>query len=281
MIPYILFILMTLTLSIIYDGREDSRGKRIWYAVTYLFLVLVMGFRNGVGGDTQSYMAAFDYVPAIATEYGDYITENFLLRSYMPGWSLLNILAKRWFDSFYAVQMIEALIVNTCVFYIFNKYTKKIFLCILMYAFTGYIFRFNTEVMREAIAISLISVGMYKYLNGQKIYFYLSILVGLLFHVSALTALLFPLARLRSISYKTLIAGFLGSFALWAVSNPLMLFIMNHLLSDSAIANKILNYSDQASNIFGFLELALQLLVSLAGILYFAQSSPSQKDILK
>lgn len=281
MIPYILFILMTLTLSIIYDGREDSRGKRIWYAVTYLFLVLVMGFRNGVGGDTQSYMAAFDYVPAIATEYGDYITENFLLRSYMPGWSLLNILAKRWFDSFYAVQMIEALIVNTCVFYIFNKYTKKIFLCILMYAFTGYIFRFNTEVMREAIAISLISVGMYKYLNGQKIYFYLSILVGLLFHVSALTALLFPLARLRSISYKTLIAAFLGSFALWAVSNPLMLFIMNHLLSDSAIANKILNYSDQASNIFGFLELALQLLVSLAGILYFAQSSPTQKDILK
>ena len=107
---------MTLILSIWYDGKAETRGKKVWYIITCLFLIMLAGLRNGVGGDTQAYMDNFEYVPYMQQEYRSYILDNFQIRSYMTSWSILNILCKRWFDSFYAVQLIEALLVNTCIF---------------------------------------------------------------------------------------------------------------------------------------------------------------------
>lgn len=282
MIPYILYIVMTLILSILFDGREETRAKRAWYGIICFFLIILVGFRNGVGGDTQCYMVDFEYIPTLASDYREYIRENFIMHSYMPGWSILNIVCKRLFDSFYAVQLIEAIIVNTCIFYIFRKYTSRIFLCALLFAFTGYLFIFNTEVMREALAISIISVGMYKYLNGKKLTFYITILIGLTFHVSAIIALLFPLLKFcKNISFTTLIYSFVGSFVLWLFSSVLMLYILNHLSGDIALLGKMISYGDKMNNIFGFLESALRYLVAQAGIMYFAQFSPTKTEQLK
>lgn len=276
---YVVFILATLLLSFIYDKREECHAKNFWYGAVYIALVLMMGFRNGVGGDTQYYMIEFEDVPTLISDYGEYIRNNAILHGYMPGWSLLNIVSMWCFGSFYAVQLIEALIVNSCVFYLFKRYTHKIFLCILLYAFTGYIFRFNTEVMREAIAIGMVSVGMYKYLNGNKLFFYLTILIGFTFHVSAALALLFPLMRFfHSISYKTLILIFGGSFVLWLGSTAVLMFVAQYVGGDSFLVSKMERYGEMKNNIFGFLESALQYLVAQAGILYFAQSSSNQTE---
>lgn len=282
MIPYIVYIIMTLVLSIIFDSQEDSRTKRIWYGITCIFLILLSGLRNGVGGDTQCYMIDFEYVPNIASDYWEYIQENITLHSYMPSWSILNILCKRYFDSFYAVQLIEAIIVNTCIFYIFHKYTRRIFLCAFLLGFTGYFFIFNTEVMREAIAISIVSVGMYKYLNGQKLFFYATVLIGLTFHISVLIALLFPFMRvIKNISFVMLIIAFGCSFILWLTSSFIMLYVLNHISGDYALVGKVISYGDQMSNIFGFLESALRYLVAQAAILYFAQFSPTKTEQLE
>ncbi len=275
-------MIITFVLSIIYDGREDSRSKRVWYGITCLFLILLSGFRNGVGGDTQFYMIDFEYVPTISSEYWEYIKDNMIEHSYMPSWSILNIVCKRWFDSFYAVQLIEAIVVNTCVFYIFKKYTSRIFLCAFLFGFTGYFFIFNTEVMREAFAISIVIVGMYKYMNGNKLFFYACILIGLTFHISVLIALLFPFTRFfKNISYITLIIAFGSSFVLWATSSILMLYVFNHIGGDLALVGKVISYGDQMSNIFGFLESALRYLAAQAGILYFAQFSLSKNEQLE
>lgn len=281
MIPYILYIVMTLILSIFFDGREETRVKRVWYGITCLFLILLVGFRNGVGGDTQCYIVDFDYVPPLASDYRDYIRDNFIMNSYMPGWSILNIICKKLFDSFYAVQLIEAIVVNTCIFYLFRKYTSRIFLCALLFGFTGYLFIFNTEVMREALAISIIGIGMYHYLNGKRFALYISILIGLMFHASAIIALLFPLMKLcKSISYKTLLVYFGCSFLLWVFSNFLMLYILNHVSGEMALLSKMISYGDKMNNIFGFLESALRYLVAQACILYFAQFSPTKTEQL-
>ena len=236
MTAYIVYIAMTIILAILFDGQDNSRKKQLWYGITCLFLILLSGFRNGVGGDTQCYMLEFDYVPTHASDYHEYIMENVLWHSYMPGWSVLNILCKNLFDSFYAVQLIEAIIVNTCIFYLFSKYTKRVFLSALLFAFTGYVFIFNTEVMREAVAISLIGVGMYKYMNGHKWIFYLTVLIGISFHISACVALLFPFMRFfKEISYKTLLIAFICSLVLWIGSNSLLLALFDHLSGESSL----------------------------------------------
>lgn len=278
MLPYILYILMTLILSIRYDGKAETRGKKVWYIITCLFLIMLAGLRNGVGGDTQAYMDNFEYVPYMQQEYSSYILDNFQIRSYMPSWSILNLLCKRWFDSFYAVQLIEALLVNTCIFYLFKQYTSRIFMCALLFGISGYFFIFNTEVMREAFAVALTGIGMYQYMRGNKTIFYVLILIGLTFHISALIALAFPLTRLKKISLNTCLLAFGLSFVLWIGNNLIMNIFMGHVFGTMVVFQKLLHYGDMQNNLFGFLESALRYLVSLTGIFYFAQFSPERTD---
>ena len=282
MMVYAIYIIMTLALSALYDRSDDSIGKSKWYAFTCIYLILLAGFRNGMGGDTQFYMRDFDNVPIFASDYCEYIIENMLSRSFMPGWSILNILCKNVFNSFYAVQLIESLIVNCCIFYLFKKYTRHVFLCALLYGISGYFFIFNTEVMREAIAIACVGIGMYHYMRGNKVYFYILVSAALMFHLSALMALLFPLTGfVHRISIKVLILSFCISFALWILSDTVVLFLIDHISDNLPGATKIISYADQKSNIFGFLELALRYLVGMAGIIYFSQFSPNRTETMK
>ncbi len=279
MMVYAIYIVMTLVLSALYDRLDDSSGKSKWYAFTCLFLILIAGFRNGVGGDTQFYMRDFDDVPTLASDYHEYIIGNIFTRSFMPGWSILNIVCKKVFNSFYAVQLFESLIVNCCVFYLIKKYTRHVFLCALLYGISGYFFIFNTEVMREAIAIACIGIGMYHYMRGNKTYFFILVGIALMFHLSALVALLFPLTGLiPRISLKIIILSFCISFVFWIVSNTVILFLINHLPDSFPGAEKIISYADQENNIFGFFELALRYLVGMAGIIYFAQFSSGRTE---
>lgn len=272
MLPYAIFILLALLLAIFFDRQEEYVGtKKLWYRILCLYLILLAGFRNGVGGDTQGYMEQFQYIPSNPAEYGSYIMDQLVYASHMPGWTIITLLAKRWFDSFYAVQLIEAAIVNTCLFYFFRKNTTHIFLCALLFGLTGQFFNMNTEVMREGIAVGLCCVGMHQYLQGNKKWFYILAASSLFFHISAAVVFIFPFVRLKHISIKTLVAALLISFALWFGSDILIEQLTHRLRGESGLVAKIMTYSDQASTIFGFLSSALKYLVVTAGALYFAQ----------
>jgi hypothetical protein len=95
MLPYVLFILLTFGLSVFYDGQaEYTRTKKVWYIIVGIYLVLLAGFRNGVGGDTQLYMASFEYVPSTWGELNEFISDELTESGYMPGWSILVFLCK-------------------------------------------------------------------------------------------------------------------------------------------------------------------------------------------
>lgn len=275
MIPYILFIFMTLILSILFDGRDDSRQKRLWYALTCLYLILLAGLRNGVGGDTFAYREMFEYVPTASNEYMQYIMDEILEKNFMPGWSVLNILCKKWFDSFYAVQIIQAIILNCCLFYLFKQYTKHIFMCVLLYGILGYFFWFNTETMREGIAIGICGIAMHKYISGKKITFYvLTILAILLFHTSAALVLLFPFTNLRSISIRSIVLCNVCAFMAWFVSDMVMTYLPNLLTGDYALVAKIFEYGNYKSSFNGFVVNSFRFFFCQAGILYFVLTSP-------
>lgn len=275
MIPYLLFIALTLILSILYDGQEEfTREKKLWYGIVCLYLILLAGFRNGVGGDTQQYMQLFETVPSNWGELSDFINEEMVYSGYMPGWSVLVFLCKRWFDSFYAVQLIQALIVNIGIFYLFRQYTAHVFLCALLYGISNAFFLLNMEVMREAFSVVLCGIGMHQYLRGAKWKFYLLVPIALLFHTSALIVLLFPLARFKQINIKTMAYAFIAALAVFLLSDAIVNFLPS-LFGSAAnrTIEKIVKYSDVTLNIFGFLENALRYLVIEAGMIYFAQWS--------
>ena len=280
MIPYIIFIVMTIVLSVLYDGQEEyTREKKFWYGLVCLYLILLAGFRNGVGGDTQQYMQEFEMVPSAWGELMDFISEEVKYSAHMPGWSILIFLCKRWFDSFYAVQLIQALFVNIGIFYLFRQYTTHIFLCTLLYGISYAYFVLNMEVMREAFAVVLCGIGMHQYLRGTKWKFYLLVCLALLFHTSALVVLLFPLARFKQINVKTMIYAFIAALALFLLSDAFINYLPSLL---GSVANrtveKIFVYSDITLNIFGFLENALRYFVIEAGMVYLAQWSLEEDE---
>ena len=288
MLPYILFILLTFCLSLRFDGQaEYTRTKKVWYIIVGVYLVLLAGFRNGVGGDTQLYMQDFEYVPSTWGELNEFISDELTESGYMPGWSILVFLCKRWFDSFYAVQLAQALIVNIGILYLFRQYTTHIFLCTLLYGVSYVFFLFNMEVMREAIAVVLCGIGMHNYLRGEKWKFYLLVGISILFHISALVALLFPFVRLKQINIKTMIMAFFAALLLFLFSDVIVNYLPSLLGSSvNRIVEKIFLYSDVTLNLFGFLENAIRYLVINAGIVFFAQWSigedeQRQKDYTK
>jgi len=277
---YLLFIVMTIVLSILYDGQEEyARGKKIWYRILCLYLILLAGFRNGVGGDTQQYMQLFEEVPSTWGEFSDFINEEMVYSGYMPGWSVIVFLSKRWFDSFYAVQVFQALVVNIGIFYLFRQYTTHIFLCTLLYCISSAFFMLNMEAMREAFAVVLCGIGMHQYLQGAKWKFYVLVAFSLLFHTSALVVLLFPLARLKRINFVTMIYAFIAALALFLLSDAIVNYLPSILgTAANRTIEKIILYSDATLNIFGFLENTIRYMVIEAGMIYFAQWSLGEDE---
>lgn len=288
MLPYVLFILLTFGLSVLYDGQaEYTSTKKVWYIIVGIYLILLAGFRNGVGGDTQLYMSAFDDVPSTWEDLSEFINDELVESSYMPGWSILVFLCKRWFDSFYAVQLAQALIVNIGILYLFRQYTTHIFLCTLLYGVSYVFFLFNMEVMREAIAVVLCGIGMHSYLRGNKWKFYLLVAISILFHISALVVLLFPFVRFKQINIKTMVLAFVAALSLFLLSDVVVNYLPSMLgTAANRTIEKIFLYSEITLNLFGFLENAIRYLVINAGIVFFAQWSigedeQRQKDYTK
>lgn len=277
---YVIFIILTVYFSFRYDEIEEynaHKQHRLWLMCVYL--ILLTGFSYGLGGDKFVYMEEFEYYPESFSEAGDYIWIQFMAYGQMPLWTLVNILAKSVFHSFYALQLMQSAAINTAVCYVASKYTHRYFTFLLVYFLSLQYFIFNTEIMREGFALSFALIGMHGYLSGKKWLFFLFIPIGVMFHISAAIALLLPLARFR-ISWLTLAVAFFVSFFIWLFSDIILGKVMTAVLGGmGALVEKVMAYSLQASTLFGFLRSAITYLVFPFIMAYTSIESEPSEDI--
>ena len=266
---YLIFIGLALYFCIRYDGIEEydqHKEHRLWLMCGYL--ICLSGFSYGLGADKFAYMQEFEMYPDTFSEVGNFIWIQFMTGGQMPLWTILNLAAKAVFHSFYAVQFIQSAAINIAVCFIVSKYTHRYFLFLLVYFFTLQFFVFNTEIMREGIALSFMLYGMHYWMNGRKWVFFVMLPLGLMFHISAIIAILFPFAFFK-VNWKTLGIAFLAAFLMWLLSDIVLGHVMVSVLGGmGAIVEKILIYSIQASTIFGFLRSAITNLVFPFIIMY-------------
>jgi len=267
---YLIFIMLTAYFSFRYDGIEEydsHKQHRFWLMCFYL--ICLTGFSYGLGGDKFVYMREFEEYPDTFTEVGDYIWLQLMLKGQMPGWTLLNLISRSVFHSFYALQLIQSAAINSAVCYIASKYTQRYFLFLLVYVLTLQYFVFNTEIMREGLALSFVLIGMHGWMSGKKWLYFVLLPIGLMFHISALTVLIFPFAQYLKASWKLLIIAFFASFLIWALSDflvgPLMMAVLGGM---GAMVQKVLFYSIRASSFFGFLRYSITYLILPFIIMY-------------
>lgn len=265
---------MTFVLSIIYDGREETQRKRVWYIIAAIFLIVLAGLRNGIGGDTLDYRDEFeDSSFASYTSMAEYLQDNLISNGRMPLWSIFVTICYSISDSFYFFQFVHAIIVIIPIFYLFRKYSNYYFLCVLVYGLAGYFFLFNTEVLRESIAIVCSIFAIHYYFKGGKsgyIRYAVLVLVGILFHASASILLIFPLVHYIPIRRSTVFWGVFAAFILWFISDYIIEQLPTYIfLSDASLARKISSYSEIKSNFFGFLSDSLRYICFPFFVMYY------------
>lgn len=217
---YLIPIILTLV-GLHRYSTTDVRNRDNLYWIICLSIILIFGLRYRVGGDTIHYMQLYDATPAL----GDGIWEYALIYFKEPGILFLFSAVKRFCDSFYIVQLCHVAFVNIVVFFFLKENTRNKYLSVLLYFFL-FAFYYNTEIIKESVALCFALLGYRSLNNGKLIQYYLFAVAALLFHVSALFLLFVPLLLKTKIKVVYLMILFLvvSLFGNFILSNVISLF---------------------------------------------------------
>lgn len=183
---YILIIIVLLYGSIHFNKKEDKGNKYLLFE--YFLIVLVMGLRYKVGGDSLNYYYAFQSWPTLS-EISIYQFDN---SKYNVGWIFFSAICKAIYNDFVTLQLVEAAIVNAAFFYFFKKNTDRYFTANLLYGLM-FLFTFNTELMRAAMSVSVFLLGFEFFKKRQWIKYYVLCLLAFSFHSESIVMFLFPI----------------------------------------------------------------------------------------
>ncbi|MDE6264241.1 MAG: EpsG family protein, partial [Paramuribaculum sp.] len=149
-----------------------------------------MGLRYRVGLDTLNYMEGYQDLPTFQT----YELQNFILYRYEPGYLLLCMICKEIGNEFFLLQIFQSIILNTAVIYFFYMYCKNPFMALILYYYIIWPY-FNTEILRESIAISIFILNYENLNKGKYLRYYIWTILAICFHFSAIILVLFPLFK--------------------------------------------------------------------------------------
>lgn len=150
-------------------------------------LICISGFRYRLGIDSIRYENYFYFYQDTLSSF-DFSGLN-LLR-YEPLYELFGIICKSIVPEFWFMQLMQALLVNSIVFYFFKRFTSNVFVAITIYAlslFLGY----TMETMRAGCAISMMLLGYVQFKKGRDFLTIAFFILSFLFHYESI--ILIPL----------------------------------------------------------------------------------------
>ncbi len=235
---YLIPIVLTSFGSLLFDfsaHQRNSNVKNLLWCFISVILILIIGLRYGVGGDTLAYMGDYDWrVPLWEWEFSP-------IDPYQPGYTLLCAVGKSISPEFYVFQLIHASIVNILLFYFIKQNTKYIFSALIAVFFTCYLY-FTTEILREVLAILVFILNYKSYKESHWLKYYLGVLLACCFHISAIFLILLPLVKNLKID---VIYAFI--FLCVIISMVFLKGILDSLSTIAIIGDKVAAYKDNTS----------------------------------
>ena len=138
----------------VYDRPyTQKKGIGLWIFVL-ICLVLIIGLRYKVGGDTYNYMNYFGLSPELN------YWEPFDTFGFEPGFSLLTSAIKTISDNLYVYQTIIAFLLTFMLMIFIRRNTPYKFLALLLIYISMFLY-FSTEVIRESLAIMIDKIPDY------------------------------------------------------------------------------------------------------------------------
>lgn len=181
------YIIVLIVFVIPLFRRFKPQSHSLYYWSECLLLILFMGLRYYVGGDTMGYMAKYEYVsPITSMTYIDFVISDF-----QPLWVVLQCFCKYISDDFYVLQLFISGFINIVVFWVMKRYAANEFLAILLYLLTCML-NYNCEILRACIAIGIFFIAYEQLLKHNYIWYYVLIIIAILFHDQAVLLLIIP-----------------------------------------------------------------------------------------
>ncbi|MEX2336146.1 MAG: EpsG family protein [Fulvivirga sp.] len=197
---YIGVFFLVLIFAYLFDFKNYGKNEDFWYKFLLIILIAVSGLRYKVGGDTLAYFDFFEDYPFVS-ELRNY---DFIYSKWDPFWVILSSVSKSIVNDFAFFQIIHAIFINSVIFSFFKKHTQYRFTAVLVYYLFFYIY-FNTEVMRESLAVCVFLLAYPYFKDRIWIKYYVLAVLAFLFHSSAIITFIFPLFRNIKLNLKGII----------------------------------------------------------------------------
>ncbi len=208
---YLVVLLLAFGCSLVYDQYKPqvhfSRGnigvgKDIWSYLIIIAIILIIGFRaDTIGLDTGNYSREFAETPPL-----DLLNDSFVKGSrYQAGFIYFFAWIKDFTEEFYVVQLIHATFINLVLLWFFRKNGAQYLFMSLSYYIVINFLEFNTEILRESIAVSFGLISLYSYSRRKYFFAIVCLYLAFNFHISSIILLIFPLLSKIHYSKRNLI----------------------------------------------------------------------------
>jgi len=206
MIPYFsVFVLLTI-FHFIEFFKNKKNLKYIFFINATLVLILFAGLRKvGVGTDDYNYYEMFMYKAPDIYEwiFGNY-TYDIKTLFMEPGFVFLNSFIKMFTNDITIFFMLIAFISVSIASFNYLKYSKYIFLTLLLFYVHTYLYR-DINQLRAAIAAA-IGLFLIKYIYEKKhLRVFMTFFIMSLFHIASLSLILTYILSFINITRKKVI----------------------------------------------------------------------------
>ena len=212
MIIYILmFMYLTLLAFLSFYFEERKREINFLIFPTFMFFLLIDGLRkSSVGGDLSVYVSIFEQNALKLPELSKIFKSRFEL-----GYVFTNQLIRSLTENYSILLFIFAFLTLWIWFYVLDKYSKNVYMSLIIYLSSLGMFLYSLSNIRQGLAVAFGFLGFYFLSEEKKIRGILFVLLAPLFHTSGIICILLIFIRKIRLSlkyYPAIILGFIALF---------------------------------------------------------------------
>ncbi len=199
MFYFIIFSIILFFAAHDYDRQMNKYTSDIIYFWLFLIFWLVAGLKYETGVDWPGYTEFFNNSESIK-EVINKASYSFFKTEFEFGYVLLNSIVKTFTDNAQWLFLLIAFITNLMLFSSLKKYSKHIFVSLLIYYGTTY-FILDMSGIRQCISLNLFLISLQYILERHFLKYLLVIIIASLFHISSL--FLIPMYFVMGKEYKS------------------------------------------------------------------------------
>src|SRR5690625_3234240 len=221
--------------SFFFYGSVDKskRAKILYLVIMFIPLFILSSLRSSdIGTDTKNYLSGFNSI-----KYADFDNVYDVVR-WEVGYVFLNKISSYLSEHPNIILIITSFIALLGVFYFIYKNSTSVILSVYLYL-TLYLYFFSFNGIRQAIAMSIIVMGLHFIIQRKLLKYLIMVIIATLFHETAILFIMLYFIYNLKLTYKNVLIT-LSSFFLIFLGIE---YIINYFLSIS----RSLSYIDTTS----------------------------------